>query len=88
MISMMHKENSKAISSTYIDRVIPEVQSNSGNLPLTKNGAGTDTYSCCLCFEPKGSKANLTKEDSTSVFDLTEDVDLAPLIRHFETSDI
>ena len=64
MISMMHTQINRAIRSAITDRVIPEIQSVIGNLPLNQNGAGKDMSSSDqgLCSKLKGSKEILTKK--------------------------
>ena len=78
LLSMIHTQTNRAISSAISVRVIPEHQIINGTLSLGQNAVGTGTSACNQGIDdkPKGSNVNLTKKDSRPASDFREDVDL------------
>ena len=81
LMSMMHSQIKRAISSVINDRVIPEIQNLIGSL----SSGHRDTESGMSCNDQEnneqttGLKTNIAKKDS--VFDLRDTGDLNPYTR-------
>ena len=80
MMDLIQSQINRGISSAINDRVIPEIQSIMGNLPLSRNGLEP-----CTSLNEEGignawknKNTNFPKKDSRSACDLTEDTDFTP----------
>ena len=80
MMSMMHSQLTRAISSAIFESVIPEIQ----NIMDSISSLNRDTESGSLSNNQKsnnettGLKAKITKKDSRSAFDLRDTDYLGP----------
>ena len=82
MMSMMHSQNKRAISSAFSERVIPEIQSiissiSSGNRD-TESGSSSNNHENNT--GTTGFKTKITKKECRSAFDLRDTEDLSPYI--------
>ena len=87
LMSMMHSQLNRAMSSAINDRVIPGIRNIMGSLSLghrdTESGTSGDNQESSE--ETNGLKTKLTNKDSRSAFDLRDTEDLSTYISHIES---
>ena len=82
LMSMMHSQVHRAGSSTFSERVIPEIQNDVGSLFSGQKDteSGTSTNNQESSEESNGLKTKITKKDCRSAFDLRGTGELRPNI--------